>query len=60
MTSQVSIKQKLMIFERKILRRIFGPTQNACGEWRLKTNEEFEEAVNNENIVRYMKYKRLG
>jgi len=40
--------------------RIFGPTQKANGEWRLKTNEEFEEAINNENVVRYIKYKRLG
>jgi len=42
------------------LRRIFGPTQKANGEWRLKTNEELEEAINNENIVRYIKYKRLS
>ena len=28
--------------------------------WRLKTNEELEEAINNENIVRYIKYKLLG
>ena len=34
-----NIKQKLLVFERKILRRIFGPTQKANGEWRLKTNE---------------------
>jgi len=55
-----NIKQKLLVFERKILRRIFGPTQKASGKWRLKTNEEMEEAINNENIVRYIKYKRLG
>jgi hypothetical protein len=55
-----NIKQNLLVFERKILRRIFGPTHKANGEWRLKTNEEFEEAINNENIVRYIKYKRLG
>jgi len=42
------------------LRRIFGPTQKANGEWRLKTNEELEKAINNENIVRYIKYKRLS
>ena len=52
-----NIKQKLLVFERKILRRIFGPTQKASGEWRLKTNEELEKAINNENIVRYIKYK---
>ena len=36
------------------------PTQKANGQWRLKTNEELEETVNNENIVRYIKYKRLS
>ena len=46
-----NIKQKLLVFERKILRRI---------EWRLKTNEELEKAINNENIVSYIKYKRLS
>jgi len=34
-----NIKQKLLVFERKIMRRIFGPTQKAKGEWRLKINE---------------------
>jgi hypothetical protein len=42
------------------LRRIFGPTQKANGEWRLKTGDELEKAINNENIIRYMKYKRLS
>ena len=55
-----NITQKLLVFERKILRRIFGPTQKANGEWRLKTNEELEEAINNEIIVRYIKYKQLS
>ena len=35
-----NIKQKLLVSKRKILRKIFGPTQKANGEWRLKTNEE--------------------
>jgi hypothetical protein len=30
-----SIKQKLLVFERKILRRIFDQTQKPNGEWRL-------------------------
>jgi hypothetical protein len=55
-----NLKQKLLVFERNILRRIFGPTQKANGEWRLKTNNELEKAINNENIVRYIKYKRLS
>jgi hypothetical protein len=32
-----NIKQKLLVFERRILRRIFGPTQKANGKWSLKT-----------------------
>ena len=33
--------QKLLVFERKILRRIFGPTkENQI--WRIKTNEELD------------------
>ena len=35
-----NIKQNLLVLDRKILRRIFGSTQKANGEWRLKTNEE--------------------
>jgi len=42
------------------LRGIFGPTQKGSGGWRLKTNKELEKAINNENIVRYIKYKRLS
>ena len=38
-----NINQKLLVFERKILRRIFGPTQKTSGEWRLKTNDELEK-----------------
>jgi len=28
-----------MIFERQILRKIFGPTKEVNGLWRIKTNE---------------------
>ena len=33
-----NIKQKLLVFERRLLRRIFGLTQKTDGEWRQKTN----------------------
>jgi hypothetical protein len=55
-----NIKQKLLVFERRILRRIFGPTKKANGEWRLKTNEELENIISHENIVRHIKGKRLS
>jgi hypothetical protein len=49
-----NIKQKLLVFEKSILRRIFGPTQKADGEWRLKTIEELENVIEFENIVRHI------
>jgi hypothetical protein len=55
-----NIKQKLLLFERRILRRTFGPTQKADGEWRLKTNEELKNAIRYENIVGHIKSKRLS
>jgi hypothetical protein len=38
-----SIIQKLSVFERKILRKIFGPTKEDNGIWRIKTNKELDE-----------------
>jgi hypothetical protein len=35
-----AIKQKLLVFERKTLRGIFGPTKEFNGTWRIKTNSE--------------------
>jgi uncharacterized protein YeaC (DUF1315 family) len=42
--------QKVMIFERKILREIFGPTKELNGLWRIKTNEELDEQIQRKNI----------
>jgi hypothetical protein len=33
------------VFERKILRKIFGPTEEDEGTWRIKTNKELDELV---------------
>ena len=51
--------QKLMIFERKILRKIFGPTKEPNGLWRIKTNEELDEMIQRKNIIRFIKSQRL-
>ena len=50
-----TIIQKL---ERKLLRRIFGPTkENQI--WIIKTNEELDELIEYKNIVNYIKAQRL-
>jgi len=40
-----SIIQKLSVFVRKILRRIFGPTKGVKGIWGIKTNKELDELL---------------
>jgi len=50
--------QKLLVFERKMFRRIFGPTkENPI--WRIKTNEELDKLIKHKNIVNYIKPQRL-
>jgi len=54
-----AIIQKLLVFERKILRRIFGPTkENPI--WRVKTNEELDKLIKHKNIINYIKAQRLS
>jgi hypothetical protein len=51
--------QKLLVFERKILRRIFGPTKENQ-MWRVKTNEELDKLIKYKNIINYIKAQRLS
>jgi hypothetical protein len=54
-----NIIQKLLVFERKILRGIFGPTKENQ-TWRIKNNEELDKLIKHENIVNYIKAQRLS
>jgi len=38
----VTKPNRLLIFERRVLRKIYGTTQDADGTWRIKTNGELE------------------
>jgi hypothetical protein len=54
-----TIFQKLLVFERKILRRIFGLTkENQI--WRVKTNEELNKLIKHDNIINYIIARRLS
>jgi len=59
-SSKQVITQKLSLFERKILRKIFGPTKEANGIWRIKTNKELDELIKYRNIINYVKAQRLS
>jgi hypothetical protein len=53
-----TIIQKLLVFERKIL-RIFGPTkENQI--WTVKSNEELDNLIKHKNIINYIKAQRLS
>jgi len=46
---------KLMTFERKIMRKIFGPTRTDGGYWRIKTNQEINDILKGQNIIGFIK-----
>jgi hypothetical protein len=55
-----SIIQRLSVFERRILRKIFGPTKENNGIWRIKTNMELDELIKHRIIINYVKAQRLS
>jgi hypothetical protein len=49
-----------MVFERKVLRRIFGSTKERDGTWRIKTNDELDELIRHKNIINHLIAQRLS
>jgi hypothetical protein len=41
----VTEQNSLLVFERRVLRKNYGPTQDNDGVWRIKTNEELEKLI---------------
>jgi hypothetical protein len=52
-------EQAVLVFERKIFRRICGP-EYENGEWKSRTNRELEEMSKGENIVKWIKGQRIS
>jgi len=52
-------EQTLLIFERKIFRRIFGPKYED-EEWKSRKNRELEEMGEGENTVKWIKGQRIS
>jgi len=52
-------EQALLIFERKIFRRIYGPKYENV-EWKSRTNREVEEMSKGQNIVKWIKGQRIS
>jgi hypothetical protein len=51
---------RLSVFERKIIRKIFGPTKGHNVTWRTETNKELDELIKHRNVTNYVKSERLS
>jgi hypothetical protein len=54
-----TIINKLLVFERNILRKIFG-LNNENGIWRIKTNQVLDEIIKHKNIINSIRTQRLS
>jgi hypothetical protein len=53
-----SDENSLRIFERKILRKIYGPVQEG-DTWRIRNNVELNRSIKGEDIVKLIKAQRI-
>lgn len=50
--------ERLMVFEKKVLRKVYGPV-NEEGTWRIRYNTELYNLYNDANIIKVIKANRL-
>jgi len=55
-----NMTNKLVIFKRKIVRKIFGPRRTNDGYWRIKTNQEINDILKEQNIIGFIKKQKLN
>ena len=52
--------RRILLNERNILRRTFGPTKKRDDTYAIKTNDELGNLVRNKNIINYIKTQRIS
>jgi len=53
-------EQQLRLFERKILRKLFGPVHVENGIWRIRKSHELNELTGNADTVIFIKSRRMA
>jgi hypothetical protein len=59
MVLKENVIKKLMICERKIMRKMFGPTRTEDGYWRIKNNQEINDILKGRNIIGIIKKTKI-
>jgi hypothetical protein len=52
-------EQRLRVFEKRVLRRLFGPKREEDGSWRKLHDDELHSLYSSPNIVRVIKSRRM-
>jgi hypothetical protein len=52
-------RNRLRVFENRVLRKIFGPKREEDGSWRKLHNDELHDLYSSPNIVRVIKSRRI-
>jgi hypothetical protein len=60
LVSDIKEKNRLRVFENRVLRRIFAPKRDeVMGNWRKLHNEEFHNLYSSPNIIRMITSKKM-
>jgi hypothetical protein len=52
-------EHRLRVFEKRVLRRIFGPKREEDGSWRKLHNDELHRLYSSPNNVKVIKARRM-
>jgi hypothetical protein len=56
---KVTIISRLIVSERNILRKVYGPTYKN-GVWLIKSNQELDRTIKHNSIINFAKTQKLG
>jgi hypothetical protein len=51
---------KLIAFERKIMRKMYGATGTGGGYWGIETDQEISDILNGQHIIGFIKRHRFN